>query len=225
MIEITPDKTVSAISATLPGAAELFRSNGINFCCGGNVTLADAATDAGLEPAVLVAELEALLAAAAREAPEETGLLIDHLINRYHLVHRTELEWLIPLAQKVERVHGDRPNAPLGLADTLIDLRADLEGHMRREEQLLFPMMRRGGSAMIDHPLAQMRHEHDGTAKQLGRIEQITHGLNLPQGACGSWTALYTGLRKFCDDLVTHMLLEDAVLFPRFEQETGAALS
>lgn len=223
MIEITPDKTVSAISATLPGAAELFRRAGINFCCGGNVTLTDAATEAGLEPEALVADLEALLAAAGRDAPEETGLLIDHLINRYHLVHRTELEWLIPLAQKVERVHGDRPNAPNGLADTLIELREELEGHMRREEQILFPMMKRGGSATIDHPLAQTRHEHGDTAKLLGRIEHATNGLNLPQGACGSWTALYTGLRKFCDDLVTHMLLEDAVLFPRFEQKGASA--
>ena len=223
MIEITQDKTVSAISATLPGAAELFRRAGINFCCGGNVTLADAAIEAGLDPEALVADLQALLAAAGRDAPEETGLLIDHLINRYHLVHRTELEWLIPLAQKVERVHGDRPNAPNGLADALIELREELEGHMRREEQILFPMMKRGGSATIDHPLAQMRHEHGDTARLLGRIEHTTNGLNLPQGACGSWTALYTGLRKFCDDLVTHMLLEDSVLFPRFEQKGASA--
>ncbi len=223
MIEITPDKSVSAISATLPGAAELFRRAGINFCCGGHVTLADAANEAGLSPEALVADLKALVAAARRDAPEETGLLIEHLINRYHLVHRSELEWLIPLAQKVERVHGDSPNAPNGLANALIALREELESHMRREEQVLFPMMKRGGSATIGDPLAQMRHEHGDAAKLLGVIERATNGLNLPQGACGSWTALYTGLRKFCDDLVTHMLLEDAVLFPRFEQKAASA--
>ena len=68
MIEITPDKSVSAISATLPGAAELFRRAGINFCCGGHVTLADAATEAGLSPEALVADLKALVAAARRDA-------------------------------------------------------------------------------------------------------------------------------------------------------------
>ena len=71
---------------------------------------------------------------------------------------------------------------------------------------------------MIDHPLSQMRHEHDRTANLLAAIEHATHGLALPPGACGSWTALYTGVRKFCDDLVMHMHLEDGVLFPRFEQ-------
>ncbi|MDR6756300.1 regulator of cell morphogenesis and NO signaling [Mycoplana sp. BE70] len=218
MIDISLDKTVSALAAELPGAAELFRRAGINFCCGGNVPLADAASKAGLVPEALVAELEALATAAGRDAPEETGALIDHLISRYHQVHREELEWLIPLAQKVERVHGDHPNAPLGLADALIAMREDLDGHMHREEQLLFPMMRRGGSPMIDHPLAQMRDEHDDTAKLLAEIEHATHGLALPAGACGSWTALYTGVAKFCDDLVTHMHLEDGVLFPRFER-------
>jgi regulator of cell morphogenesis and NO signaling len=41
--------------------------------------------------------------------------------------------------------------------------------------------------------------------------------LALPEGACGSWTALYIGVRKLADDLVTHLHLENNVLFARFE--------
>jgi iron-sulfur cluster repair protein YtfE (RIC family) len=69
---------------------------------------------AGLLPDRLIADLQALADAADRDAPDSTPALIDHILNRYHETHRAELEWLIPLAQKVERVHGDHEEAPLG---------------------------------------------------------------------------------------------------------------
>lgn len=217
MIPIALDMTVRTIAADLPGAAELFRRAGINFCCDGHVQLAEAALAAGLVPDSLLGDLQELANAAGRDAPEDTAALIDHILIRYHDTHRAELEWLIPLAQKVERVHGDHDMAPAGLSDTLIALRDELTGHMAREEQVLFPMMRRRGTEMIGHPIEQMRYEHDDTARLLKSVEHVTHSLSLPVGACGSWTALYTGLRKFVDDLVTHMYLENSVLFPRFD--------
>jgi len=143
--------------------------------------------------------------------------LIAHLLHRYHQTHRAELAWLIPLAQKVERVHVGHPSAPVGLSQALEALRDELESHMMKEELVLFPMMQRGDGATISYPIAQMRREHDDEVEHLRTIEHVTHGLSLPDGACGSWAALYTGLRKLTDDLVTHMHLENAVLFPRFE--------
>lgn len=217
MTTLSPELTVTAVAADLPGAAELFRTKGINFCCGGNIALSEAALKAGLATEGLLADLQALAAAAGRDAPEATPALIDHILSRYHETHRTELEWLIPLAQKVERVHGDHEDAPLGLTEALIALHDDLDAHMAKEEQVLFPMMLQGGNPMIMHPIAQMRHEHDHAARLLADVEHATHGLALPEGACGSWTALYTGLRKFSEDLVAHMHLENNVLFARFE--------
>lgn len=221
MIPLSHDSTVGDIAGALPGAAEVFRKSGISFCCGGAVSLADAAQRNGLAADALLAELQALQAAAGRDAPSETPALIAHILSRYHDTHRAELAWLIPLAQRVETVHGDHDNAPLGLTEALIALNAELDSHMQKEEQVLFPMMQQGGHPMIGHPIAVMRHEHDDTTKLLQRIEQITHNLALPDGACGSWTALYTGLRKFCDDLVTHIHLENTVLFPRFDTQAA----
>lgn len=223
MSALTLDRTVTSVAAELPGAAALFRRSGINFCCGGNVSLRDAAAQAGLSPNGLLAVLQELELAAGRDAPEQTDSLIDHLLTRYHQTHRRELEFLIPLAQKVERVHGDHPAAPIGLAAALEAMRDELESHMMKEELVLFPMMRASGNQAIEHPITQMRHEHDDAAHMLNTIEQVTHGLALPEGACGSWTALYTGVKKFNDDLVAHMHLENAVLFPRFEQAAAAA--
>ncbi|MFC3086824.1 iron-sulfur cluster repair di-iron protein [Tabrizicola soli] len=217
MTELSPSAIVGDIAGTLPGAAEVFRRNGISFCCGGTLSLSEAAAKQGLAVDAVLDELRALAAGAGRDAPSETLPLIDHILARYHETHRTEMDWLIPLAQKVETVHGDHDEAPLGLTQALIDLQDELESHMAKEEQVLFPMMRQGGHPMIVHPIGAMRHEHDHAAELLARVEHVTNGLNLPEGACRSWTALYTGLAKFSEDLVTHMHLENTVLFPRFE--------
>lgn len=217
MTELSPSAIVGDIAGTLPGAAEVFRRNGISFCCGGTLSLSEAAAKQGLAVDALLDELRALVASAGHGAPAETLPLIDHILTRYHDTHRSEMDWLIPLAQKVETVHGDHDEAPLGLTQALIDLQDELESHMAKEEQVLFPMMRQGGHPMIVHPIGAMRHEHDHAAKLLSRVEHFTNGLNLPEGACRSWTALYTGLAKFSEDLVTHMHLENTVLFPRFE--------
>ncbi|WP_319826165.1 iron-sulfur cluster repair di-iron protein [Thalassovita sp.] len=217
MTPLSLDALVGDLASDLPGAAEVFRQNGISFCCGGNQSLAEAALGAGVSAAGLLETLQGLVAAADRDAPEQASDLIDHILSRYHATHRSELEWLIPLAQKVEMVHGDHEEAPLGLTQALIELAEELDAHMQKEEQVLFPMMQQGGHPMISHPIAVMRHDHETAADLLRGIEHATHGLNLPEGACRSWTALYIGLKKFSDDLVTHMHLENNVLFPRFE--------
>lgn len=214
---IEPSALVGDIAATLPGAAEIFRRNGISFCCGGALSLADAAAKHGLFVGALLADLSALETAARRDAPAETLPLIDHILTRYHDTHRAEMDWLIPLAQKVETVHGDHDEAPLGLTEALLALRDELDSHMAKEEQILFPLMRQGGHPAIQHPIAVMRNEHDEAATLLQTITQVTHSLTLPEGACRSWTALYAGLEKFRDDLVMHMHLENEVLFPRFD--------
>lgn len=214
---ITPASRVGDITDSLPGATEVFRRAGIGFCCGGGETIADAAAHNGADLAALMTELETLLARQANTAPDETMALIDHILTRFHEVHREELEWLIPLAQKVETVHGDHEEAPLGLTEALIALADDLDSHMMKEEEVLFPMMRAGGNPMIRHPINAMRHEHDEADRLLRAVLKVTRDLALPEGACRSWTALYTGLAKFRDDLMEHMRLENDVLFPRYE--------
>jgi regulator of cell morphogenesis and NO signaling len=213
----TQESPVGEIAASLPGAAALFRDAGISFCCGGHQSVAEAAAGRGLDPAEILSGLSALAEAAGRGAPEGTEALIDHIEDRYHATHRRELAELIPLAEKVEAVHADHPEVPRGLSVLLAAIRDEMHSHMAKEEQILFPMMRAGGNAMIVHPIAAMRAEHDDHADQLRGIEHVTHGFALPDGACRSWQALYAGVRKFADDLVAHIHLENEILFPRFE--------
>ena len=219
-MELNASQTVGKIATSLPGAAALFRRHGISFCCGGSDSIAAAAEAAGLSPEALVAELQGVVDAASTEAPDGTVDLINHIRTRYHDTHRAELISLIPLAAKVERVHGNHPDAPIGLADLLERIQKELDDHMHREEILLFPLMERGDHQVLTRPIEQMRQEHDVKAQHLAALEHVTGGFHLPQGACNSWRALYTGAKKFADDLVQHMHLENEFLFPRFSGGT-----
>jgi regulator of cell morphogenesis and NO signaling len=151
------------------------------------------------------------------EAPTDTAALIDHIRTRYHDRHRADLERLLPLARKVEDVHFGDPDLPDGLAVHLEQMAAEMEDHMTKEEHVLFPMMAMGGHPMIVHPIAMMRAEHEAHGDNAAALAAMTGQFTPPEGACGSWRALYAGLAQFAADLAHHMHLENDILFPRFE--------
>lgn len=208
-------RPVAEIAASLPGATAVFRRHKLDFCCGGQAPLAEAVAARGADLGAVEAELAALVPGKAT-APEATEDLIALIETRYHSTHRRELPELVRLARRVEAVHGDRAEAPHGLAELLSEIAAELEEHMQKEEQVLFPLMRRGGHPMIGQPIGMMRHEHDGHGAQIRALEALTTGGVPPAGACNTWRALYTGTRKLTDDLMEHIHLENNVLFPRF---------
>jgi regulator of cell morphogenesis and NO signaling len=209
-------RSLGEIAVSLPGATSVFRRHKLDFCCGGAQSLEGAARKKGLDPAAIAAEL-AQLDVPADVLPDSVDGLIDHVVGRYHEVHRRQLPELRALAERVERVHADHPAVPAGLADHLAGMQAALESHMQKEEQVLFPLMRNGGHPMIAHPIAMMRHEHDEHGEELGALATMTNDMTPPEGACNSWRALYAGIARFVDDLTEHVHVENNILFPRFE--------
>jgi regulator of cell morphogenesis and NO signaling len=210
------DRTVAEIAAALPGSTAVFRKHKLDFCCGGGARLEEAAAARGASLPALEAELGALVMPEGGAVPASTAALIALIQTGYHEVHRRELPELVRLARRVEAVHRDKAECPHGLADLLETMAAEMEDHMQKEEQILFPMMVRGGAPMIGHPIAIMRHEHDSHGTHLKALDALTHGATPPDGACNTWRALYAGIRKLEDDLMQHIHLENNVLFPRF---------
>lgn len=151
--------------------------------------------------------------------PTDPAGITTYIETRYHDRHREQLPDLAALAARVEQVHAGAPAVPAGLSALLQRLIGELEVHMKKEELILFPAIRRGGMPGIEHPIAVMRADHDDHGAELARIRALTANLTLPEGACRKWTALYEGLAAFIADFEAHVALENNVLFPQFETQ------
>lgn len=149
--------------------------------------------------------------------PTNPAEITTYIETRYHARHRDQLPDLAALAARVEQVHADAPAVPAGLSALLQRLIGALEVHMKKEELILFPAIRRGGMPGIENPISVMRADHDDHSAELARIRALTADLTLPEGACRKWTALYQGLAEFIHDFEAHIALENDVLFPQFE--------
>lgn len=152
------------------------------------------------------------------ELPTGTAELIDHILLHYHEKHRRQLPELVQMARRVEQVHAGKAGVPVGLGDVLQRALGELEVHMRKEELILFPAMRRpDGPRSLDGPTSQMREDHGDQERMLEKVTVLTDDFTPPEGACGTWQALYAGAAEFKDDLIRHIDIENTLLFPRFE--------
>ena len=215
------EQSLGQLARRIPGATGLFDAHQLDFCCAGNRSLRTATESLGIDPRPLVDALKNLEQRAAAEPEQDWSdasdtQLVEHLLVRYHAVHREQLPELIRLARRVEHVHGDREDCPHGLADHLEAMAQELDSHMRKEEMVLFPMITRGQGGMASMPISAMRSEHDDHGTELRRLAELTDNITTPRDACTTWRALYTGLRSFRDDLIAHIHTENNILFERF---------
>ncbi|HVL02181.1 MAG TPA: iron-sulfur cluster repair protein YtfE, partial [Dongiaceae bacterium] len=181
-------------------------------------TLRQAAIDRGIDAHQVEQRLLALNPQDTQEtdwSKAEPQHLIDHILQRYHDVHRQQLPELIRLSARVEQVHSDRPDCPNGLTEFLITMQQELESHMQKEEQILFPMIMLGAGPVVDGPITVMRYEHDQHGEALDRLIELTNDMQPPSNACNTWRALYRGLDELRIDLMQHIHLENNLLFPR----------
>lgn len=142
--------------------------------------------------------------------------LVDHIVSHFHARLRRDLPALVAAAQRIEREHAQHPAVPVNLADELAALASELEGHMVKEETVLFPMLRTGArGGQLDMPIRMMERDHDNHADALDRIRQCTTNLKPPTDASTAWLDLYAGLVRLETELHQHIYLENNVLFAR----------
>ena len=218
-------QAIGQIAVELPGATAIFRRLKLDFCCGGQISLQDACAQKGLDTASVLAQL-APLQREETVAPDaqDPAALIDHILTRYHAVHREQLPELVRMARRVEAVHRDHPAVPVGLATLLESMEAELLEHMEKEEQVLFPALEQDGLG-VDGPIGVLRDEHTGHGALLEQLAALTSDHTPPLGACNTWRALYAGTAQLTEDLISHIHLENNLLFPRFESAGGCGCS
>lgn len=215
----TIDTSLAELATHSPAASRVFRRYGLDFCCAGRRTLAVACGDKDLDAVAVLREVEDESTHASPDAVDwrtrPLTELIAHIVHHYHEPLRPELDRLIEMAAKVERVHADKEGCPHGLADLLRAARHELDSHMRKEESILFPLIASGAGRSAMGPISVLTHEHDEHGDQLRRIRALTGELVAPSRACVTWKALYLGLDALERDLMEHVHLENYILFPR----------
>lgn len=208
---------LAEFATTLAGAVPVFHRHRLDFCCGGDRSLAIACAAKGLDPAALLDEIES--ASAGRDAPQWGALsapeIAARIVERYHIPLREDLGRLFAMAEKVERVHGDKQDCPKGLAAHLSQMTASVEDHMEQEEKILFPSLSREGASPDAAVVTALVREHDDHAAALRRTRELAHDLVPPAAACTTWRALYLGLEQLERDLMEHVHIENSILFPR----------
>ena len=217
-MQITTDSRVGEIAAHHPLATRVLARHGIDFCCGGGVSLVAACGKRGLDPAALVAEMEHEIAGTPEagagwlEAP--LAELVRHIEESYHVPLREELPRLEAMARKVARVHADRdPEGRLpAILETFLTMKAELENHMEREERELFPRLL---AAADGAPLEPFIDDHEEVGAALARLRELTEQYMPPADACNTWRALWAGLEALEAAMHQHVHLENNVLFRR----------
>lgn len=220
--------TIGAMVADQPHRSRVFEELGIDYCCGGRKPLEQACRERGLDVVDVLGRIkESDRAPDAQDtdwAHAPMSELADHIERTHHAYLRRELPRLTQLTRKVAAVHGRNRAELVEVAGVIQGLRAELESHMLKEEQILFPIIRRlehAGTAGVFHcgsvnnPISVMEHEHDSAGRALARLNELTGGYVPPMDACGSWRAMLDGLQTLERDLHVHIHKENNILFPR----------
>jgi len=208
--------TIAALAIANPNAIPALEKLGIDYCCGGAATVADACRRAGISPEQLLALVGRNGQASGRAWEKEPlSALIRFILDTHHVYTREAIAALPPLASKVRGRHGEAHPETRAVEDFAHRLAEDLAPHMLEEAvgQGTEPPPSCFGT--VRNPIRMMMAEHDAAGDLLKQLRALTDGYSLPPDACTSFQALYAGLQELEGDLHRHIHLENNVLFPR----------
>lgn len=220
--------TVAELAVAHPAAVAVFNKYNIDFCCGGNRALDEACIRIGVNPENVRKEIfSAPVQQSSVPARIETWsatLLADYIVQNHHEYVRYAVPEITALLEKVCAAHGEDSVELLSIQQDFQDLADELLHHMDKEEMALFPAIkkfdaRNGG----DHPLSEnlktsismMEHEHVVAGDLTKSIRSLSHNYTVPEFACPTYRVTYQKLKEFDEDLMTHVHLENNILFKK----------
>ena len=218
---LDPSSPVATLVLDHPELASVFADHRIDYCCKGEMALADACRARGLELSPIVAKLEAAIAhrQPRRDADPRalsTGEVIVKLIAPHHQYLHRAMPFIQGLANKVARVHGDREPALREVAALVTTLFDTLTAHLAEEERTLFPALIEGRLADAAPLLRDMRREHEQVGALLAELRGAAADYAPPAWACTSYRTLMSELATLERDTLEHVHLENHVLLPRY---------
>ena len=232
MIDQIKVKTVGEMVAEDYRTAEVFKKFGIEFCCGGKVTLQKTCLDKGIDLESVYDALERI------DQKEDTSAydfnnwdldkLIDYIVNVHHSYVNEALPLLDEFSAKVAKVHADGSPEVVGIHHHYQAIANELRSHMHQEEAILFPYIRamavaiRYGETLtpppfgsVRFPIDMMESEHVSAGNAMETIMELSNDYTPPAHACNTYRVLYAKLKEFESNLHTHVHLENNILFPK----------
>lgn len=230
MTERLGTTTVGDIVAADFRTASVFEQFGIDFCCGGRRTLGEACRTAGADPDALVQALDALPPPAGREddvTQWRLDRLIGYIVSTHHAYVRSALPAIARDLATLEEAHRTRHPELSRVAAYFDQVHHDLEQHLLKEEQVLFPYVRDLATwdatqarpcspfGTVENPIRMMAREHRDATDALRTIRELTNGFTAPTDGGATYTVCMAELARFERDLNRHVHLENNVLFPK----------
>jgi len=225
------EKTLAEIVTDNIRAAVIFEEFGLDFCCNGNRSLKSACVEKNVDVQKIINELSSISVnenGSLNVNDWQLDFLVDYIINNHHQYVRRMIPVISLHADKVASVHGENHPATLKIADLYLTVREELEGHMMKEERILFPQIKQmvltqkensqffpPPFGTIQNPIKMMELEHTNAGDAMHQIRELSKNYSHPEDACNTFKALYSELKEFEEDLHKHIHLENNILFPK----------
>lgn len=221
---------IGQIVAEFPGASKIFYKYNVDFCCGGDRPLSEAISTQNLDGGKIIEELNSKYQGFEQYnekftdwAKESPSKLIEYVVNTHHAYLNVEMPKLSGLVLKILNVHGTNHEELFKVHKLFNNLRIELEGHLIKEENILFPLIikyeqgkeekvRSVALKLID----EIEEEHTGAGDIIKALREITNHYNTPKDGCVTFELVYKKLRELEIDLFEHIHLENNILFKNF---------
>ena len=224
------NKTVAEVVAENIKTAHVFKKHGIDFCCGGGITIDKACEKKNIDYSILIEEL--LNVDKAPKAYDynswNLGFLIDHIINVHHSYVEESIPLILQYSNRDAEVHGHHYSEVIKINNLFTEVANELGAHLKKEENILFPYIKQllklkeENAALpstpfgaVNNPIRMMETEHESAGDVFKTIAQLTNNYTPPEGACNTFRALYAKLEEFEQDLHQHIHLENNILHPK----------
>lgn len=213
-------------------AATVFKKYGIDFCCQGNRTINDACEAKQIDEKLVVSDLNALIRSQSEIVTDYKSwpidLLADYIEKKHHRYVQEKTLEIQPYLDKICKVHGEHHPELFEIKDEFNASAAELAIHMKKEELVLFPFIRKMVKAKqentkvevphfetVQNPVQMMMNEHTTEGDRFRKIEELSGHYTPPQDACNTYRVTFALLKEFEEDLHLHIHLENNILFPK----------
>lgn len=231
-MEVHQDHIIGELVAQDYRTASVFKKYGIDFCCQGNRTIQDACVKKNIDTKSVLRDLSGIVQEQSQPATDYKSwpldLLADYIEKKHHrYVEQRTLE-IKPYLDKICKVHGEHHPELFEIQQHFNATAGELAAHMKKEEFILFPFVRKMAKAKqeglkidaphfgkVENPIQMMMDEHSAEGDRFSKIDGLSNNYTPPQDACNTYRVTYALLKEFEQDLHLHIHLENNILFPK----------